>query len=71
MHIKRKTSQHRRDFTAIYACEHCDLEVAGSGYDDLNFHEYVVPRMICSSCKRTAEAGSPVTRPDVPAHVVI
>lgn len=71
MHIKKKTYQSRRDFTAIYQCEHCDHETPGSGYDDAYFHENVIPRMECAECGKTADAMTPTTTPDVPAHVVI
>ena len=54
MRIKTIESQHRRDFTAIYECEHCGHTTKGSGYDDANFHQNVVPEMICASCHQKA-----------------
>lgn len=33
MKIKEITSQHRRDFYAVYECEHCGDETTGYGYD--------------------------------------
>lgn len=54
MKIKLITSQHRRDFVALYECEHCGHIVAGSGYDDRNFHEKVIPAMRCEKCRLTA-----------------
>jgi len=54
MRIKSMTSQHRRDFTAIYECDHCGYEMAGCGYDDANFHENVIPDMKCKSCGKSA-----------------
>ena len=54
MKIKSIESQHRRDFTAIYECEHCGYECKGSGYDDDNFHRNVIPKMPCGSCGETA-----------------
>jgi ribosomal protein L37AE/L43A len=54
MKIKQIVSQHRRDFTAIYECEHCGHEQKGGGYDDSNFHENVIPTMICKSCGEKA-----------------
>lgn len=54
MRIIRIMRQHRRDFTAIYKCEHCGHEVEANGYDDAHFHNNVVPGMICSECKKTA-----------------
>lgn len=54
MKIKTIESQSRRDFHAIYECEHCGLTTKGSGYDDDNFHRNVIPKMKCSSCGKTA-----------------
>ena len=54
MKIKEITSQHRRDFYAIYECEHCGYAYKGSGYDDTNFHVNVIPRMKCPKCGKTA-----------------
>ena len=54
MKIKEITDQHRRDFHAIYICEHCQTEETGSGYDDDNFHRNVIPNMTCKSCGKTA-----------------
>lgn len=50
MHIKKKLSQHRRDFTAIYECEHCGHEETSGGYDDANFHQNVIPKWACPKC---------------------
>lgn len=56
MKIKEITSQHRRDFWAVYQCEHCGHEHKGSGYDDDNFHRNVIPKeMKCPSCGKTAD----------------
>jgi ribosomal protein L37AE/L43A len=52
MEIKKILSQHRRDFTAIYKCEHCENETESSGYDDSYFHQKVIPNMECSKCKK-------------------
>jgi len=54
MKIKIILSQHRRDFNAIYECEHCGHERKGRGYDDRNFHENVVPAMECPKCGKCA-----------------
>lgn len=54
MKIKTVTSQHRRDFEAIYECEHCNHEVTGGGYDDEYFHSTVIPSMKCSKCGLTS-----------------
>lgn len=50
MKIKEITYQNRRDFTAIYICEHCGYEVKDSGYDDSFFHKNVIPSLVCKSC---------------------
>jgi ribosomal protein L37AE/L43A len=54
MHIKKIVSQYRRDFRAIYVCEHCGLEKDGYGYDDNNFHKNVIPAMKCQNCNKSA-----------------
>jgi transcription elongation factor Elf1 len=54
MKIKEIISQNRRDFTAIYECEHCGHIEKSSGYDDDNFHVNVIPKMICEKCGKTA-----------------
>jgi len=54
MKIKKITSQHRRDFTAIYECEHCGAEKTDGGYDDANFHNNVIPGMKCDECGKFA-----------------
>ena len=54
MKIKEITSQHRRDFYAIYECEHCGHTVKGSGYDDANFHQNVIPKKKCPKCGKIA-----------------
>ena len=56
MKIKRIISQNRRDFTAMYECEHCGHEHKGYGYDDANFHQNVIPKMECAECGKTASA---------------
>jgi ribosomal protein L37AE/L43A len=52
MEIKKILSQNRRDFTAIYKCEHCENETELSGYYDSYFHQEVIPNMECSKCKK-------------------
>jgi len=54
MRIKKIENQSRRDFCAIYECEHCGHEERGSGYDDDNFHRNVIPAMKCQECGKTA-----------------
>jgi len=55
MKIKTITSQSRRDFRAVYECEHCGNSYDdGYGYDDKYFHENVIPKMRCGKCDKTA-----------------
>ena len=55
MKIKKIISQHRRDFRAIYECEHCGYEEESYGYDDTNFHYNVIPAMVCSKCNKKSD----------------
>jgi len=50
MKIERIIEQTRRDFRAIYKCEHCGYSSEENGYDDLNFHQNVIPAMKCGRC---------------------
>ena len=66
MKIKEVTYQNRRDFYAIYECEFCSHETKEqSGYDDSNFHNNVIPNMVCCKCnKKSEQATSTATNPD-------
>jgi len=55
MKIKEITSQHRRDFVAIYECDHCGHEITMAGYDDTYFHQEVIPNLICVKCNQKAK----------------
>lgn len=57
MYIKRKLSQHRRDFLAEFECEHCGHTTQRGGYDDSYFHDKVIPAMKCQTCGKTAGRG--------------
>lgn len=55
MKIKKIVRQYRRDFWAIYECEHCGHETdKESGYDDVHFHNNVIPKKKCKKCGKTA-----------------
>lgn len=61
MRIEKIESQTRRDFYAIYKCEHCGFTKRGSGYDDDNFHRNVIPNMECEKCgKKSPEHYRPM-----------
>ena len=55
MKVKTITNQNRRDFNAIYECEHCGHTSKGGGYDDTNFHQNVIPNMKCQKCGKKAK----------------
>ena len=55
MKVKKILHQHRRDFQAIYRCEHCGFEIEGYGYDDSHFHQNAIPNMKCKKCGKTAD----------------
>ena len=50
MKIQKILEQHRRDFKAIFECEHCGNTKTLPGYDDANFHQNVIPKMECKKC---------------------
>lgn len=54
MKIQSILTQNRRDFTAIYECEHCGHSEKGNGYDDNHFHTKVIPDMVCKKCGQKA-----------------
>lgn len=61
MRIKEILRQVRRDFVAVYECEHCGLLDEMTGYDDENFHVNVVPNMACKKCgKKAGETYRPL-----------
>jgi len=55
MHIKKILRQHRRDFIALFQCEHCGHEEEMGGYDDSHFHSRVIPGMRCEKCGKAAD----------------
>lgn len=62
MKVEKFIYQYRRDFRAIYICEHCGEKVTGYGYDDENFHRNVIPKMVCKKCgKRSPEDYRPLS----------
>ncbi len=69
MRIKRFISQHRRDFTAVYECEHCGYEEEGSGYDDAFFHNKIIPDKVCPKCGKKAGADYRPFAPKYPEGV--
>ena len=71
MKIKKIKEQTRRDFTAIYECEHCGNEYKGTGYDDSYFHQQVIPKKKCPKCHKTAGDDYRPLTTKYPDHVTI
>ena len=71
MKIQKIESQSRRDFYAIYECEHCGFTKRGYGYDDDNFHRNVIPTMKCDKCGEIASEDYRPMGTKYPAYVVI
>ncbi len=71
MHIKKIISQHRRDFRAVYECEHCGDTYEGSGYDDTHFHTFVIPDKACKKCGKKAGENYRALAPKYDANTII
>ena len=71
MKIKKILSQHRRDFKAIYECEHCEHTHEDTGYDDTHFHKHVIPAMKCKECGKKAPADFQPRSPKHPANKLL
>lgn len=71
MHIQKITSRNRRDFHAVFVCEHCGATREGGGYDDANFHNCVIPHMKCPACGKVASDSYRPHSPRYPADAVI
>ena len=71
MHIKKFISQDRRDFRAVYVCEHCGAEEEGYGYDDENFHQNVIPQKKCKKCGKVAGKDYRAYAPKYAANEVV
>ena len=71
MKIKEIISQSRRDFSAIYVCEHCGNEKESDGYDDVYFHQTVIPDMKCEKCGKTAPENYRPLATKYPSYQVV
>jgi len=72
MRIRKIVRQHRRDFWAIYECEHCGyVSEEESGYDDEYFHNEVIPKMKCPKCGKTASEDYRPLQPKYKAWEII
>ena len=50
MKIKETLYRNRRDFKALFECEHCGEITERWGYDDAYFHNSVIPEIECPKC---------------------
>lgn len=71
MKIIKIVSQNRRDFTAVYECEHCGNTMTAYGYDDENFHNNVIPNMECPSCGKKSPMDYTPRATKYAAHEVV
>lgn len=71
MKIKKIISQNRRDFTAVYECEHCGGTATDYAYDDDNFHRNVIPTMVCKACGKTAGSDYRPLATKHEAHAIV
>ncbi len=71
MKIQKIISQNRRDFTAIYECEHCGHTDKSYGYDDEHFHQNVIPKMKCKQCGQIAADNYVASATKYQQHQVI
>lgn len=69
MRIQTIESRSRRDFHAVYVCEFCGCTRRSYGYDDANFHQNVIPDMVCKSCNKSS--GTQSSWPVIPSGVVL
>ncbi len=68
------TWQHRFDFRGILQCEHCEhTQSMDHGYDDANFHNNVIPAIVCIQCgkRRTEETLSKISDPSTQGGVTV
>ena len=71
MRITKLFNRIRRDFEAIYECEHCQFTTAGYGYDDANFHQHIIPNRVCPKCKKKSPSNYEPLSPKYRADEII
>lgn len=69
MKIAKYTYRSRRDFKALFECEACNHTTEEWGYDDPNFHENVIPKMICKECGTAS--GKQTSTNTIPEGIVL
>ena len=69
MVIKKINNQHRRDFSATLKCESCEQEQElTSGYDDVYYHNEVLPNIKCKSCGESTNSAGKEINPKTPKY---
>ena len=72
MKIKKILEQHRRDFSAILECEHCNhIQKLTNGYDDECYHNNVIPTIKCEKCSKIANENYRPLAPKYGKHEII
>lgn len=71
MRIKEITYQNRRDFKAVFVCPYCGYEEEKWGYDDVNFHNNVIPNMECPKCGKIEKSDYIPNKPKYEEYEVI
>jgi hypothetical protein len=51
MKIKKIIHQENNHLKATFECEHCENEFVGSGINNTDFHNIVLPNLNCPDCK--------------------
>lgn len=60
MKLEEVTWQNSNDFKGILRCEHCDsTQFMDYGYQDDNFHNNVIPAIVCISCGKRGNKTIP------------
>ena len=71
MRIKIIKEQIRRDLIVTYECEHCGHTFEGWAYDDNNFHNNVIPNMVCEKCGKKAPNTYKPRKPKYPEGMTV
>ena len=72
MKIQKILTQHRRDFTAMLVCEHCEAtQKLDGGYDDEFYHNRVIPSIKCKACGEKAPEDYRPLAPKYDAGVIV
>ena len=63
--------QHRYDYKGRMECEHCGgFALDESGYNDGNYHDRVIPAMLCPHCGKNRDGLTEKTRNGVTGNIL-